>query len=1300
MTKPTLVQTLLNQPSQTYVNVLETKPKQEYYSTKQEMLRIAASVQAEKESERQRELAAKTRATVTKKAEPREVVAASVKKQAETTVKLYPISTLAPTRYPSQRNPSEDDEESDPEVFFTPNTSPRTSMASSVATITFPSSRRLSRRSLSNVSVESYQPMQLAAGDSSSTASKPMSAGPQAPVPSTRTPSTSTSASTRARHALSSSSSISSTSLEGHSIFSDFIDSNESTLLTSPYQSDSGERLANTKSSSKTSRTAAPKTVDSKPRSGKNTESSTATTHTSNAQKKSSSTNTNGSTPSAKSTTTDERSLLTSTSSKRVPPPSKSQHVATGSRADAPSKVSNDSSTTSKGKGKEMQAEKSSVNGSASVASTSDKGSSKSSRQPHTFSAFAPLPTSPPPTRPPTTQTANGGAHSKATSTTSNMSGASQIASAPKTDPPVKVQRPNPPPNPATQRKKPNHPRPPPSGMIGMDAVIEEDEEGPFTPRMQSMPLEAGQHDVFSEDKAIRSLRHTSTKDKKHRSTSSVDSSSTLSKSSTSATPTRQPKTLKSEVDALVYNSTGDRPSNATQGYTSLVLPRAPPPTGAKSKGLGKGDGSLSADGKIDLTKSGVAQTTMATVEVVRGLGSKGGGGLLGGLLGLGRRRSVSEPRSRWHAQGPAPLPVGSNSTTGQGPAHKPKSIDGTPLGFTSYRSPPNYVPSGSVLVQVWGVGVDGVDGRLVGVRFGGNPEGWRDAEHEMEEYENGEETERELETEDEMMKSNQGHDSADAHDPTRKGPFAALGRTLSMRLSRNGSVKQKAGQDVGGGSHKRSASAAGTPSKTRQSEEQSRQAGSTTQRPGVSPNGQSPERPKRSLSFSLKRNDTSASHATSTTASGASSSSPKKNRKEKRSHTVKHMMADVGYIPGRSFVGRVLECGWDVRDEVAKKGDWVMGLLDVRKAGALAEFIVVDRRRIQRVPQPENARDVGVKDTGLSLEELALLPLCGLPAYRAVRTFVYAFSSAKDKGTPSSASRSGFDFGNGNGSVSARSVSDYDVGPHRRRALVLRGHDGAGAMAVQMLVRRGWRVSVHVPFSSVPMNATQEVGDRFMNATEDRARRWGADEVIFDDGEGGGGIDDGRGAAVRVLDSLREDGDIFDAVLDTIGGKEVREAAERLLRSTGIDDGQGGHHNKRREPGQFTTLVGDVPERAIPTAGDNFRAGLRSLRIGNDGNGHAAVEDSIDTKAKVGYAWVSVAQDVDWEGDDVGETLGIVLRQALEGGVRPVVDEMDFTGPEPIKMTRTVPFDDTPYVFVDNGPLRDGGTVVVRVAA
>jgi hypothetical protein len=48
MTKPTLVQSLLNRPSQTYAG--PNVPRKEYYSTKQEMLRIAAEEVARRPS--------------------------------------------------------------------------------------------------------------------------------------------------------------------------------------------------------------------------------------------------------------------------------------------------------------------------------------------------------------------------------------------------------------------------------------------------------------------------------------------------------------------------------------------------------------------------------------------------------------------------------------------------------------------------------------------------------------------------------------------------------------------------------------------------------------------------------------------------------------------------------------------------------------------------------------------------------------------------------------------------------------------------------------------------------------------------------------------------------------------------------------------------------------------------------------------------------------------------------------------------------------------------------------------------
>ncbi|KAF9004728.1 hypothetical protein BDQ17DRAFT_409585 [Cyathus striatus] len=261
-----------------------------------------------------------------------------------------------------------------------------------------------------------------------------------------------------------------------------------------------------------------------------------------------------------------------------------------------------------------------------------------------------------------------------------------------------------------------------------------------------------------------------------------------------------------------------------------------------------------------------------------------------------------------------------------------------------------------------------------------------------------------------------------------------------------------------------------------------------------------------------------------------------------------------------------------------------------------------------------------------------------------------------------------------------------------------------------------------HSPFSSTP-----DVGERYMAAVEDRARFWGAEEVIFDDGEL-----DGRGPVVRVMDNLRADGDAFDAVLDMVGGREVREAAERLLRSStggGMEtprtpggfslldgSGKGSTKGKKKEKamGQFTTLFGDVPERPIPTAGDHFRAGLRSLRFASSGANEITKFNeeqdvpptpAVTGKGKVGYAWVSVAQDVDWEGEDVRDSVAAVLRMALDGGVRPWV------GPTPSLLMRTeedeegdkarvVAFEKAPEVFVDGGRLCDGGTVVVRVAA
>ena len=382
------------------------------------------------------------------------------------------------------------------------------------------------------------------------------------------------------------------------------------------------------------------------------------------------------------------------------------------------------------------------------------------------------------------------------------------------------------------------------------------------------------------------------------------------------------PKTLSSEINAMTLPTPGDLPSKGTQGYTSLVLPRAPQPLGPHSTGASTlGSGSQRKwfgmkEGKIDLTRSGVAQTTMASVEVVRGLGRQQGQNGFGGvLLGMfGRKRSISSG-----SVGPRPIEGLGKSVddaravneehNSKGRAPITAGIEGTVLGFTSYRKPPGHVPSNSVLVQVWAVGVDGVDGRLVGVKFGdlvwGTTGGY-------EEEDRGAETEWEVQGDDEVDVSR----TTPQQQKPNKGS-SGLGRSFSLmsRTKRRGSAtgagdvnaKQQPNQQLASG-----------PSQTTQQKQQN---------------------PSRA--FSLKRNNsiqTSQSQQQSQNTLTKSSSQKQAQRQkvlQKRLPYAKHR-AEVGYIPGRSFVGRVLECGWDVKDEVVRKGEWVVGLLDVKKVSML----------------------------------------------------------------------------------------------------------------------------------------------------------------------------------------------------------------------------------------------------------------------------------------------------------------------------------------------------------------------------
>ncbi|WVO22222.1 uncharacterized protein IAS62_003552 [Cryptococcus decagattii] len=117
-------------------------------------------------------------------------------------------------------------------------------------------------------------------------------------------------------------------------------------------------------------------------------------------------------------------------------------------------------------------------------------------------------------------------------------------------------------------------------------------------------------------------------------------------------------------------------------------------------------------------------------------------------------------------------------------------------------------------------------------------------------------------------------------------------------------------------------------------------------------------------------------------------------------------------YVPGRSFVGRALVVGTDEKEVV--RGDVVIGLLDIRKSGALAEYILVDRRRVCRAPFP----------TALTLEQLAILPLQGIAAARCV----------------------------------PRSLNRHS------RAIVINAHTGIAALICQAMSRAGVSVTAIIP--------------------------------------------------------------------------------------------------------------------------------------------------------------------------------------------------------------------------------------------
>ncbi|KAL8283443.1 hypothetical protein RQP46_005853 [Phenoliferia psychrophenolica] len=109
------------------------------------------------------------------------------------------------------------------------------------------------------------------------------------------------------------------------------------------------------------------------------------------------------------------------------------------------------------------------------------------------------------------------------------------------------------------------------------------------------------------------------------------------------------------------------------------------------------------------------------------------------------------------------------------------------------------------------------------------------------------------------------------------------------------------------------------------------------------------------------------------------------------------------GFIPGRSFCGKVVECG--VEANKVRRGDFVFGLQELKKSGALAELMTVDRNLLTIAPA-----------CGISVEEIAALPLAGISAIQVME----ALCSSLPKGS---------------------------------KILVLNAHEGVGNLCMQLAV-------------------------------------------------------------------------------------------------------------------------------------------------------------------------------------------------------------------------------------------------------
>lgn len=119
-------------------------------------------------------------------------------------------------------------------------------------------------------------------------------------------------------------------------------------------------------------------------------------------------------------------------------------------------------------------------------------------------------------------------------------------------------------------------------------------------------------------------------------------------------------------------------------------------------------------------------------------------------------------------------------------------------------------------------------------------------------------------------------------------------------------------------------------------------------------------------------------------------------------------------FVPGRSFCGRVVDCGLDVKR--LRPGDLVFGLQDLRKCGALAEYIMVHQDVVAVAPEGR-----------LVPEQIAALPATGVMVHQIVQHHCMVL-------------------------------------PRGSRILVLNAHDMIGLLTMQEASRLGMVIVAQVP--------------------------------------------------------------------------------------------------------------------------------------------------------------------------------------------------------------------------------------------